>query len=100
LHELSIVDDTLEALGIPKEYQRLRSWIFRIIIGLIVYTFFDLALYFLDIFFVMIDIDEFDELEFNIDYIYKTLLIQYPEFVNILNALIWGTILGLVYRVS
>jgi len=33
LRELSIVDDTLEALGVPKEYQRLRKWIIRLMIG-------------------------------------------------------------------
>ncbi|KYN17870.1 hypothetical protein ALC57_09752 [Trachymyrmex cornetzi] len=44
LRKLSEVDDTLEALGAPKEYQRLRNWIIRIIIGWIVYIFFYMAL--------------------------------------------------------
>ncbi|KYN17537.1 hypothetical protein ALC57_10159, partial [Trachymyrmex cornetzi] len=43
LRELAIVDHTLEILGTPKEYQRLRNWIIRIIIGWIVYVFFGLA---------------------------------------------------------
>jgi len=29
LHELSIVDDTLEAFDVPKKYQRLRNWIIQ-----------------------------------------------------------------------
>ena len=33
LRELAIVDDTLETLGMPKEYQKLRNWIIRIING-------------------------------------------------------------------
>ncbi|KYQ49532.1 hypothetical protein ALC60_11397 [Trachymyrmex zeteki] len=40
LRELAITDETLEALGTPKEYQRLNNWIIRIIIGWIVYIFF------------------------------------------------------------
>ena len=43
LHEFAIIDDTLEALGAPKEYQRLENWIIRIIIRLIVYVFCQLA---------------------------------------------------------
>ncbi|KYN09109.1 hypothetical protein ALC57_18776 [Trachymyrmex cornetzi] len=38
LRELAIVDHTLEAFGTPKEYQKLRNWIIRIIIGWIVYV--------------------------------------------------------------
>ncbi|KYQ54790.1 hypothetical protein ALC60_06392 [Trachymyrmex zeteki] len=33
LYELSIIDDSLDALGASKKYQRLRNWIIRIIIG-------------------------------------------------------------------
>ena len=43
LRKLAIVDDSLEALGMPKEYQRLRNWIIRIIVGWIVYIFYQLA---------------------------------------------------------
>ncbi|KYQ58877.1 hypothetical protein ALC60_02032 [Trachymyrmex zeteki] len=93
LHELSVVNDTLEALSVPKEYQRLRNWTIRIIIGWIFYIFYILLLvtfkwkiihnkpmYFVDI--------------------YRIFLVYYPVFINILSALIWGIILGLVYRVS
>ncbi|KYM84696.1 hypothetical protein ALC53_05089 [Atta colombica] len=45
LYELSVVDDTLETLGAPKEYQRLRNWTIRIIVGWIVYIFFYLAVH-------------------------------------------------------
>ncbi|KYN07161.1 hypothetical protein ALC62_01876, partial [Cyphomyrmex costatus] len=41
LHELSIVDDTLEALDAPKKYRVLRKWILRIIIGWNTYIFID-----------------------------------------------------------
>ncbi|KYQ58432.1 hypothetical protein ALC60_02579, partial [Trachymyrmex zeteki] len=34
LHELSLVDNTIEAVGAPKEYQRLHKWISRIMMGL------------------------------------------------------------------
>jgi len=43
LSELTIVDDTLEALEVPKEYQRLHNWIIRIIIGWIVLIFYYIA---------------------------------------------------------
>ncbi|KYN09075.1 hypothetical protein ALC57_19044 [Trachymyrmex cornetzi] len=39
LRELAIVDHTLEVLGTPKEYHRLRNTIIRIIIGWIVFVF-------------------------------------------------------------
>ncbi|KYN18203.1 hypothetical protein ALC57_09497, partial [Trachymyrmex cornetzi] len=85
LHKLSILNDTLEALGAPKEYQGLRNWIIRIIIGYIVYIFFFMAssvcFSFLwsvwPIYFI----------------IYKIFLSHYPQFVIILSAVIWGTIL-------
>ncbi|KYQ59138.1 hypothetical protein ALC60_01847 [Trachymyrmex zeteki] len=41
LHDLAIIDEPLEALGTLKEYQKLNNWIIRIIIGLIVYVFFN-----------------------------------------------------------
>jgi len=89
LHELSIVDDTLEALGMPKKYQRLRNWIIRIIIGWIVYSFSDLSITFYMLFLYGFDI--------NFDHIYTVFVNYYPVYVTILNALIWRTILGLVY---
>ena len=54
LHEFAVIDDTLEALGAPKEYQRLRNWIIRIIIGLIVYVFCQLAYLNIASFFIFI----------------------------------------------
>ncbi|KYN22071.1 hypothetical protein ALC57_05539 [Trachymyrmex cornetzi] len=39
LREFAIVDHTLEVLGTPKEYHRLRNWIIRIIIGWIAFVF-------------------------------------------------------------
>ncbi|KYN20540.1 hypothetical protein ALC57_07029, partial [Trachymyrmex cornetzi] len=85
LHELSVVDDTLEALDAPKEYQRLRNWIIRIIIGYIVYIFFSMASSIYALFLGSVIPINF--------VIYKIFLLQYPQFVIILSALIWGTIL-------
>jgi len=93
LHELSVVDDTLEALDAPKEYQRLHNWIIRIIIGWIVYIFFSVALLLYEMFLWFDALINF----VMINQIFATL---YPEFVIILSALIWGTILRLVYRMS
>ncbi|KYN37332.1 hypothetical protein ALC56_08235 [Trachymyrmex septentrionalis] len=88
LHELSVIDDTLEALDVPKEYQRLRNFIIRIIIGWIVCTFYYIAYL---LFLVSCDY------EINFNDIFYSLLMQYPKYVNILSILIWGTILRLVY---
>ncbi|KYN30079.1 hypothetical protein ALC57_00465 [Trachymyrmex cornetzi] len=85
LHELSVVDDTLEVLGVPKEYQRLRNWIIRIIIGWIVYIFIRMA--HLNGTLLLLDVP------INIVAIYIQFLGLYPEFVITLSALIWGTIL-------
>ena len=93
LHKLSVVDDTLEALDAPKGYQRLHNWIIRIIIGWIVYIFFSVALPLYEMFLWFDALINF----IMINQIFATL---YPEFVIILSALIWGTILRLVYRVS
>ncbi|KYQ49394.1 hypothetical protein ALC60_11499 [Trachymyrmex zeteki] len=81
LHELSIVDDTLEALGAPKKYQQLHNWIIRIIIGWIVYIVFDLTIIFLNL-----DAHFFD--------IYLFFVMDHPEYIFILGALILGTFLG------
>ncbi|KYN28007.1 hypothetical protein ALC57_02584 [Trachymyrmex cornetzi] len=90
LHELAIVDDTLEALGTPKEYQRLRNWMIRIIIGWIAYVFFHLAHW---------NIDQLI-LSFYGAYTYFSFfdpfLFYYPSNIIILNALISAAILGLV----
>ncbi|KYN18969.1 hypothetical protein ALC57_08642 [Trachymyrmex cornetzi] len=87
LYELSVVDSTLEALGAPNEYQRLRNWIIRIIIGWIVYIFCYTAE------FLYVEFPLPDEPTDSVT-IYLTFLEFYPEFVIILSALIWGTILG------
>jgi len=86
LFELSLVDDTIEVIGTPKNYQRLRKWIIRIIIGWIIYIFFQLAVIY------------FDQLYNNINYvdIHRWFTIDYPIYIHILSGLIWGTIIGLV----
>jgi len=91
LHKLSLVDDTMEAIGSPKKYQRLNKWTNRIIIGYIVYMFYQFAIC---AYIVLIDEDEN-----NIDFVIicSSYLFFYADFVHILNALIWGSILGLVY---
>jgi len=84
LHTLSIVDDTLKALGIPKEYERLRNWIIRMIIGWIVLSL------------VMNATDSFlfSYKYFNISHICIPFLGNHLLHVNTLSALIWGTMLG------
>ncbi|KYQ54043.1 hypothetical protein ALC60_08500 [Trachymyrmex zeteki] len=85
LHELSLVDDIMEAVGAPKEYQRLRKCIIRITILWIAYLFQSLAYIMCFNWFVY---DEyFDEL-------CKDCVLHYPNCVHVLSALIWGTILG------
>jgi len=88
LHKLSIVDDTLEALGAPREYQQLRNWIIRIIIGWIGYIFSDLAITMYWHFFYWHDVKIVD--------IYIIFVENYPGYVIILSVLISGTIFGLV----
>jgi len=89
LHKLSLMDDTLEAVGLPKKYQRLRKWLIRIIIGCIVLMFCQYA------FALMFD-DSYTSITV------KTLVeiileLIFPEFIYISSTLIWGTIFGLVY---
>ena len=87
LHELSLVNDTMEAIGLPKKYQRLRKWIIRITIGYIVYMFYQLATYILSVKFLH---------QYNVKF-YVVLSIIYPNFVYGSNILILGSVLGLVY---
>jgi len=87
LRKLAIVDDSLEALGAPKEYQRLRNWIIRIIVGWIVYIFYELA-------YVNAVCWQYDITFWNIKL--NTFLLDYPANVIILSALISAAILGLV----
>ena len=92
LHELSLVDDTMETVGSPKKYQPLRKWIIRITIGFIVYVFYHLAhkpilfLISIDIYQIVTRISVFEIFDF-----------YFPLFVYISSALIWETIVGLVY---
>ncbi|KYQ50131.1 hypothetical protein ALC60_10787 [Trachymyrmex zeteki] len=85
LHELSIVDDTLEAFGTSKEYQRLRNWIIRMMIGWIVSIFFNFLLNYIQLIYVY---------EADLDIILTTfLLTSYFDFIYTFNALIWGNII-------
>ncbi|KYM79083.1 hypothetical protein ALC53_10480, partial [Atta colombica] len=90
LHELSLVDDTIEAIGSPKKYERLRKWIIRIIIGHIAFVFCQLAscVYFQFIFHY-VDYESFINT-------CRVFLYYYNDFVHIASALIWETILGYV----
>ncbi|KYN14473.1 hypothetical protein ALC57_13324, partial [Trachymyrmex cornetzi] len=87
LRELAIVDHTLEAFGTPKEYQSLRSWTIRIIIGLIVYVCYIVTY---NAFFI--------SFEYVISWgvILDIFLLYYPYNVVALSALISAAILGLV----
>jgi len=86
LRKLSIVDDTLEILGTAKEYQWLRNWIIRMIIGWIVMSFF------------MNACDSFwlNYKYFSITHTCFPFLGNYLLHVNTLSALTWGTMLGSV----
>jgi len=91
LHELSIVDDTLEAFDVPKKYQQLRNWIIQIAIGWIVYIFYHLAI-------CLYDLTMYKP-KFTVTLIefHSIILPFYSRYINILNALICGTIFGLVH---
>jgi len=90
LHKLSLVDDTMEAVGLPKKYQCLRKWIIRITIGYIVYMFYQFAVNILQFKF-------FYQTNINFNFICIMFSIYYPRFVHISCPVIWGTILGLVH---
>ncbi|KYN29416.1 hypothetical protein ALC57_01139 [Trachymyrmex cornetzi] len=87
LHELSLMDDTLEAVGLPKKYQRLRKWTIRITIGCFVYIMFlesiQPAYYSLHnvniIVIIYLVVDKF-----------------FTQFVYVSSALIWGTFFGYI----
>ena len=94
LRELAIVDDTLETLGMPKEYQKLRNWIIRIINGWIVYFF--LAYYNLSkIFFRPNSYIHSPSYFTVVFYLFMILFIHYSKFVIILSTLISTIILGI-----
>ena len=88
LRKLAIVDDSLEALGAPKEYQRLLNWIIRIIVGWIVCIFYKLA------YFNVVWILQYDIIAFWITL--HAFLFYYAENIIILSVLISAAILGLV----
>ncbi|KYQ49732.1 hypothetical protein ALC60_11193 [Trachymyrmex zeteki] len=94
LRELAIVDDTLEALGMLKKYQRLRNWIIRMIIGWILCISSDLAYnnYVLISMFTNI-LTNF----FYVGHFYVSFIFRYPVLVITINVLISTTILGLVH---
>ena len=88
LHELSIVDDTLEALGVSKEYQQLRNWIIQIIFGWIV---------FISITEVVEEIINYTVYKVSVLNICVKFVFNIPKYVNLLNALICGVIIRSVY---
>jgi len=90
LREFSLVDDTMDAIGSPKKYQRLHKWIIGITNGYIVYMFYQLAVY-------TLILKLFYQININFYAIFAIFSFFYREFVHVLCALIWGTILGLVY---
>ncbi|KYQ54394.1 hypothetical protein ALC60_13750, partial [Trachymyrmex zeteki] len=91
LRELAIIDETLEVLGRPKEYQRLNNWIIRIIIGSIVYAFFDSTC---SVFFIFLLDDTFNFIYNLIISSVYILLWKYPSYIIILSSMISTTILG------
>ena len=90
LRKLAIVDDSLNALGAPKEYQRQRNWIIRIIVGWIVNIFFQLAYFKFFVIFVLHYDVTFWSLTLN------TFPLVYSYNIIILSLLISAAILGLV----
>lgn len=93
LRKLAIVDDSLEMLGTPKEYRQLYSWMIRMVIGWIITA-------------CLADIMDFfswsyskdQGLEVNLLDIVVTFMANHFLHINNVNALIWGTILGSVFR--
>ncbi|XP_072754250.1 uncharacterized protein [Anoplolepis gracilipes] len=83
LQQLSLVDDTLEILGMSKAYRRLYNWVIRTIMGWIVLIFF---------------INISDSIWLNYEYfsiirIFVPFIINHLDHVNIFIALIWGILL-------
>jgi len=83
LYELSIVDDTLEMLGTSKNYQQLRKWIFIMISGWIVSSFF----------WNIIDSIWFNHSYFSISRICVPFVANFLVHINTLGALTWAIIL-------
>ncbi|KYN22660.1 hypothetical protein ALC57_04937 [Trachymyrmex cornetzi] len=95
LRELAIVDHTLEVLGTPKEYQRIRNWIIRIIIGWIVYVFSQFTYYSVILSLIFYYHSYLNFTPF-VNVMFIALLDYYPTNVIALSALISAAILGLV----
>ncbi|KYN06947.1 hypothetical protein ALC62_02103 [Cyphomyrmex costatus] len=87
IREISIVDDTLEALGAPEEYQMLSNWIIRIIIGWIAIIFTKLLTEIYDVFFLY-------QWKMSFNRAFRILFMNYFTNVLTLSALICGTVLG------
>ncbi|KYN07585.1 hypothetical protein ALC62_01405 [Cyphomyrmex costatus] len=86
LHELNVINDTLEALGAPNKYQRLRNLIIRITIGCIVYVFSEIAIGFCIYIAFYGNLSVRDVCYFLEDF--------YATYVNVSSALICATVLG------
>ncbi|KYN18205.1 hypothetical protein ALC57_09488 [Trachymyrmex cornetzi] len=89
LHELSLMDDTMEAVGLPNKFKRLRKWTVRITIGCFVYMFLDSMR------------PSFYSLLFNLNIIITTITFFFfnfffSQFVYVSSALIWGTSFGYI----
>lgn len=82
------MDDTLEALGTPKEYQQLYKWMIRVIIVWIVSS---------NLLNGLDTLVESTDSDFDIMYIYSMLMCNLLPHVDTINGLILGTILGLVH---
>ncbi|KYM95536.1 hypothetical protein ALC62_13966 [Cyphomyrmex costatus] len=89
LHELSIVDDTLEALGMPKEYETLQSWMIRIIFVWIIYFFFEITMSY----YLFCNVVSYC-FEILFPFTIFTLFYSYLKYVSISSALVCGTLLG------
>lgn len=87
MRKLSIVDDTLEVLGIPKNYQLLHKWMIGVIIGWILLACF---LNTLDGVWIYYE-------QLNIITACLPFFLNYLLHVNTYNGLIWGVILGSVH---
>ncbi|KYN39841.1 hypothetical protein ALC56_05781, partial [Trachymyrmex septentrionalis] len=90
LHELSLVDDTMETIGSPKKYRHLRKWIIRITIGCIVYMFYEFART------VYLFLTPFYNMRLIVHAVWSFCFLV---FIYVSSALIWETIVGCVsYR--
>ncbi|KYM95683.1 hypothetical protein ALC62_13671 [Cyphomyrmex costatus] len=89
LHELSIVDDTLEALGAPNEYQMLRNWIIRLIFVWITYFFIDFPM----TCYVIFNVYKNSQL-YSSHIIHYLLSYDYIKHASISSALICVTLIG------